>query len=298
MNIGKDEEIAPVKDSLFLNLADRWILSRLSTVASEVNKSLEEYRFNDSASLLYQFVWHEFCDWYLEMIKPALSGKDENSRKAAVSTLVHVFEATLGLLHPFIPFVTEELWQYLPIGNKTESLCIRRFPTKADGIEDKDAEYKMGLIMDAVSGIRNIRGELNLPPSLELNVTIKTPDKTTDILNENISYLSKLAKTANIEIGHEVRKPEDAAVSINPGMEIFVPLKGLFNVEAEVKRLNKEINKIEGTRAFIQRKLANENFINKAPKAVVDENMYKYQEYKEKIQAIQDRVKKLRQWGK
>ncbi|MEE8328499.1 MAG: valine--tRNA ligase, partial [Thermodesulfovibrionia bacterium] len=96
----------------------------------------------------------------------------------------------------------------------------------------------------------------------------------------------------------DVRKPEDAAVSIKPGMEIFVPLKGLFNVEAEVKRLNKEINKIEGALAFIQKKLANENFINKAPKVVVDENMYKYQEYKEKIQAIQDRVKKLRQWGK
>ncbi len=296
VNAGEDSEVGHLRDTSYLSLADKWILSRLSSVASEVNKSLEEYRFNDSANLLYQFVWHEFCDWYLEMTKPALYGEDGNSKKAAVSTLVHVFEAALGLLHPFIPFVTEELWQYLPIGNKTESLCIRRFPTKADGIEDKDAEYEMGLIMDVVSGIRNIRGELNLPPSLELNVTIKTPDKTTNILNENISYVSKLAKTANIEIGHDVRKPEDAAVSINPGMEIFVPLKGLFNVEAEVKRLNKEINKIEESLALIQRKLANEKFMKKAPKAVVEENTYNYQKYKEKILAIQDRVEKLRQW--
>jgi len=124
---------------------------------------------------------------------------------------------------------------------------------------------------------------------------IKTTDETMDILDENIAYISKLARTADIEVGRHVLKPEDAAVSVKPGMEIFVPLKGLFNVDAEVKRLNKEINKIEGSLALIQRKLANEKFINKAPKAIVEENIYNAQKYKEKIQAIQDRVKKLGQ---
>ncbi len=298
VNIKEDDDIKPVKDITYLSLADRWILSRLSSVASEVNESLGEYRFNDSANLLYQFMWHEFCDWYLEMIKPALYGKDKNLRRAALSTIVHVFEVTLSLLHPFIPFITEELWHYLPVENKPESLCIRRFPTEGDGIRDKDAENQMGLVMDAVIGIRSIRGELNLSPSLEVKAIIKASNGTESVLNNNIPYISKLAKTRSIEIGHNVRKPEDAAVSVRPAMEIFVPLKGLFDVDSEIKRLNKEINKIEGTLSIIQKKLANEDFIRKAPKAVIQENKDKYREFKDKIQTIFDSIEKLKKWGK
>ena len=304
MNIRKGEEIKPVKEIKHLSLADRWILSRLSSVASEVNKSLEEYRFNDSASILYQFVWHEFCDWYLEMIKPALFRSEEDSRESALSTAIYVFEVTLALLHPFIPFVTEELWQYLPVKDKAESpkrvsdLCVRKYPTEADGIMDKDAEDKMGLVMDAVAGIRNIRGELNLPPSLELKAIIKTSDGTMDILNENIFYISRLAKTSDIEIGQDVKKPENAAVSVRPAMEIFIPLKGLFDVDTEIKRLNKEIDKIEEPLFIIQKKLSNEGFINKAPKTIIQENETKYQEYINRIQAIQNSIEKLKQWGR
>jgi len=294
VNKKEGDRITPVKELIHLSLADRWILSRLSTVASEVNKSLEEYRFNDSANILYQFMWHEFCDWYLEMIKPALYGNNEKSRSAALCTVIHVFGTTLGLLHPFIPFVTEELWQFLPLDNKTESLCISKYPTEAEGIPDKNAENKMGLVMEAVAGIRSIRGELDLPPSLELKAVIKTSNGTGDILNKNISYISKLAKTSSIEIGEDVIKPEDAAVSVKPTMEIFVPLKNLFDVDTEVKRLNREINKIEGTLSIIQKKLTNEGFINKAPKAVVEENELKYKLFKEKMQAIQSTIKKLK----
>ena len=297
MNRSEHEEIKPVRELEYLSLADRWILNRLALVASEVNKSLEEYRFNDSASLLYQFIWHEFCDWYLEMIKPALYGKNENLRKAAVNTVIHVFETTLALLHPFIPFVTEELWHFFRLGTHPQSLCIRKYPTEADGIVDKEAEDKMGYIMEAVIGIRNIRGELNLSPSLELNAIIKTSDGTGNILNENISYISKLAKAGSIKIGRDIEKPEDAAVSVRQAMEIFVPLKGLFDVNAEIKRLQKEINKIEQSISIIQKKLANQDFLSKAPKMVVEENRAKYQESIERIQAIQDSIKKIKKWG-
>lgn len=320
MNIRKEEKIKPVKEIKYLTLADRWILSRLSAVASDVNKSLEEYRFNDSASLLYQFIWHEFCDWYLEMAKSALYpvtekappelshgvyGKDvvathnrEDLRKSAVSTAVHVFEAALALLHPFIPFVTEEIYQHLPVDNKGEGLCVRKYPTEVDGIIDKDAENKMGFIMDAVAGIRSIRGELNLPPSLELKAVIKTSDGTKNVLNENISYISRLAKASNIEIGYDVKKPDDAAVSVRPTMEIFVPLKGLFNANVEIERLGKEIKKIEESLSIIQKKLSNEEFLNKAPRTIVEENKTKYQEFIERIQVIQGSIEKLKQWGK
>ena len=293
-NISKDEEIKPVKEIKHLSLADRWILSRLSVAASEVNKSFEEYRFNDAANLLYQFIWHEFCDWHLEMIKPAFYGKEKEPRESAVSTVVHVFETALALLHPLIPFVTEELWQGLPIKNKSESLCVRKYPTETDGILDKDAEHKMGFIIDAVTGIRNIRGELNLSPALELNALIKTQDNIENILNENITYISHLAKTSSVKIGQDVKKPEDAAVSVKPPMEIFVPLKGLFDVNAEIKRLSKEIDKIKESISVIQKKLSNQDFLNKAPKAVIDENKAKHQEFVERMQAIYNSIEKLK----
>ncbi|GBE05547.1 MAG TPA: valine--tRNA ligase [Nitrospirae bacterium] len=304
VNIKANDEIVSAAEIKNLSLADRWILSRLSSVAAEVNSSLEEYRFNDAANLLYQFVWHEFCDWYVELIKPVLYGSDEDRRRASLSAVVHVFEVSLGLLHPFIPFVTEELWQHLPASagkpataGRPENLCVRAYPTAADGIVDKNAESKMALVKEAVMGVRSIRGELNLSPSLELKALIRASDETVDVLNKNISYISKLAKTSSIEIGCDVMRPEGAAVSVNPSLEIFVPLKGLFDVESEIRRLNREAVKIEESLSFIQKKLSNEEFVNKAPKAVVDENEAKYEELNKKMQSILSGIDKLKQLG-
>ncbi len=300
MNIKQIEDIMPVREINHLSLADRWILSRLSTVASEANNTLNEYRFNDSASLLYQFIWHEFCDWYLEMAKSALYGSDEKLRQTAISTAMHVFEVSLRLLHPFMPFITEELWHQLPhlSKDKVESLCVHRYPTAENGIMDKDAEDKMSFIMDAVTGIRNIRGELNLPPSLELKALIKTSDGTMDILNENIEYIAKLAKAKDIEIDENIQKPEESATAIKPTMEIFIPLKGIFDIDTEINRLKKEIAKMQESLSFIQRKLANEEFINKAPKKVVEENKDRYRGFIDNIQKVQENILKLKQWGK
>ena len=293
-NIHEEDRLTPVRENKDLSIADRWILSRLSSVASETNKALADYRFNDAASFVYQFTWHEICDWYLEMIKPALYGSDNEARKAALSTVVYVFETTLALLHPFIPFVTEELWHYMPVDKKAGSLCVRDYPDETDGIEDKKAEREMGLVMEAVLGIRSIRGELNLPPSLELKVIIKTSEETGKIIKENIQYISKLAKAIDIETGHDVVKPEDSAVSVCPDMEMYVPLKGLFDIEAEIKRLNREINKIEVTLSMINKKLANDGFISKAPQEVVEANKAKQNELSEKIQIIHDTITKLK----
>lgn len=295
MNIKDDTVIRPVSELKELSLANRWILSRLSSVAEEVNVSLEEYRFNDSASILYQFVWHELCDWYVEMIKPELYGDDINSKNSAVSVLVHAFEATLSLLHPFMPFLTEELWQELPVAGKGESICISRYPQAGDGISDREADKKMKVIMDAVTGIRNIRGELNISPSLQLKALIKTMDGTKDIIDENITYIMKLAK-ADIESGDNIVSPEGAAISIKPSMEIYVPLKGLFDIDAEISRLNKEMSKVKESFSFIDRKLSNEGFIKKAPEAVVEENRAKHAELKEKILATQENIDKFMEW--
>ncbi len=304
MNVEEGEEASSIMDShssnpqLPLSLADRWILSRLSTVCSEMNESLEGYHFNEAASILYQFIWHEICDWYVEMIKPALYSDDEESKSIAVSTLVHVFEVSLALLHPFMPFITEEIWQQLPYRKTADSLCVRKYPLAGDGIADKDSESRMTTIMDAITGLRNIRGELNISPSLEFKALIKAGDKVEGILKDNVLYINKLARIGEIEIGSAIQPPKNAASAIKPGMEIFVPLEGLIDVDAEIARLNKEFQKTEKDLLFIKKKLANEDFISKAPKAVIEENKIKYDNYKEKYDGIQENIDKLKSWGK
>jgi valyl-tRNA synthetase len=303
MNLKEGEQTGSLKElsgdmKETLSLADRWILSRLSKVCADVNQSLGDYRFNDAASILYQFVWHELCDWYVEMIKPELYGEVAESRTAALSTLIHVFEASLGLMHPFMPFVTEEIWQQLPGARTVESLCIRTYPTVEDGMEDSESEEKMAVIMDAVTGIRSIRGELNVSPSLELAVLIRTHHNTDAVFNENISYITKLARAGDIETGRDIKAPKNAATAIKPSMEIFVPLKGIIDIDAEVSRLSKELKKAEKELLFIKKKLANEDFMNKAPKQVVEENRSKLNDYIDKVKAMKSNISKLQDLGK
>lgn len=297
MNINDDTVISPVKEIRNLSLPSRWILSRISDVSIEVNKSLEEYRFNDSAGIIYQFVWHELCDWYVEMIKPELYSEDIESKNSAVSVLVHTYEATLRLLHPLMPFITEELWQDLAVKEKEASICISRYPTVSDGIPDSEAERKMKVIMDVVTGIRNIRGELNLSPGLQLTAMIRTMEGTKAVIDENITYITKLAK-ADIETGDDIVSPEGAATSIRPSMEIYVPLKGLFDIDAEISRLSREMSKVQEAFTFIDKKLSNEGFVKKAPEAVVEENKAKHAELKDKITSIKENIDKLKEWKK
>lgn len=294
MNLREGDEILTVRESDMLSLADKWILSRLSSVSMEVNRALDEYRFNDSASHLYQFIWHELCDWYVELIKPALYGDNESGKQTAVSTLVHVYEAALALLHPFMPFVTEEIWQQLPGIKDVESICIRKYPTAENGIENKEAEQKMAVVMDAITGIRSIRGELNISPSVELKALIRAHDSADLILNENVAYINTLARTKDIVIGKDIESPRDAAADVKPAMEIFVPLKGLIDVEAEISRLTKDLKKTEDEIAFLEKKLKNENFVKKAPQAVVEENRAKHTEYIDKLGSIQSNIDKLK----
>ncbi|MBI4826121.1 MAG: valine--tRNA ligase [Nitrospirae bacterium] len=297
MNINDETVISPVKELNNLSLPSRWILSRVSAVSDEVNRLLDEYRFNDSAGILYQFVWHELCDWYVEMIKPELYSDDIESKNSAVSVLVHTFEATLRLMHPIMPFLTEELWQDLSVKNKKESICISSYPATGDGIPDTEAERKMKVIMDAVTGIRNIRGELNLSPNLQLTAMIRTMEGAKAVIDENITYITKLAK-ADIETGDDIVSPEGAATSIRPSMEIYVPLKGLFDIDAEIGRLSKEMAKVQESLAFIDKKLSNEGFVRKAPDAVVEENKANHAELKNKIDLIKENINKLKELKK
>jgi len=282
-----DGESAGEKQEDLLTLPDRWILARMGQVSRDVSSALEDYRFNDAAGSCYQFVWHEFCDWYLEMAKLGLYNDDERVKENTKAVLAAVLKAVLKLLHPFMPFVTEEVWQLLP-GNDT-SIMVADFPeASADGIDQKAID-DMDLIMGVITGIRNIRGEMRIPPSKLVNVVLDVPDKEREqVLMENVAHIRTLGKVEGFSIVSRAPKPEGSATAVFEDMQIHVLLKGLLDFEEEKKRINKEIMKLEKDLGLSNRKLANADFLEKAPPNIIEQ-------VREKVKTLTEKVQKLQQ---
>jgi valyl-tRNA synthetase len=276
-----DIEFSPI------SLPDRWILTRTGQVSEEVIKALEEYRFNDAANICYPFVWHEFCDWYLEMAKEALYGTDETKKASAEMTALKVLLAAVKMLHPFMPFVTEEIWQKLPATKG--SIMTANFPNASDFIKDEKSLKEMDLLMGVITGIRNIRGEMNIKPSVKVNAVIDLEDKgQADIFERNLNHIGNLATVNNISISSGEPKPEASATALFEQNQVHVILKGLLNFEEEKNRLKKEIKKIENEMSFSEKKLSNKGFLEKAPEEVV-------KEVREKVETLTSRLSKLNQ---
>src|SRR5208337_801770 len=258
-----------------LDIASKWILSRLAFAVGEVNRNLDNYRFNDAAGSLYHFIWHEFCDWYLEITKPLLYQEDSNEKTAVVDCLFFVLEQSLKLLHPFIPFVTEEIWHSVFDGSS--SLMLTAYPRELPRFHE--AEHQMEILLRAVTGIRSVRGELNITPSVEIRADIKTLSKEVqNVIEDNMVSIKKLTRCKEINIGPEIRRVEGSAVSVHEGMEVYIPLSGLLDVGAEIKRLQKEMAKIDESLIFLNKKLLNEDFLNNAPKNVLEKDKTKHDE--------------------
>ncbi|HSQ83316.1 MAG TPA: valine--tRNA ligase, partial [Desulfobacterales bacterium] len=295
MHIDKEYKHIPNES---LSLVDRWILSRCRRVADKVSLAIDTYRFNDAAAELYNFVWHEFCDWYLEAIKPTLYGKEGTNRKeATLSVLWCVLHDTLILLHPFIPFVTEEIWDKLPgtIGSVMKS----KFPLDAadNGIgRDKEAESIMALISGIISGIRNIRGEMNISPSLSLAVSVHTQEESTrETIDQYKEMITNLARLESLSVENTVRRPKSAATSVVDDATIFVHLEGIIDFSQEINRLNKEIDKLSNELDIVSKKLNNEDFLSKAPQDVVEKSKEKHETLMEKQQKLQTNLDKIRE---
>jgi valyl-tRNA synthetase len=267
-------------------MEDKWIITRLSKVVKSVSEAIENYRFNEAAGTCYQFVWHEFCDWYVEMSKLYLYGNNENKRKSTLTVLLNVLSTVLRLLHPFMPFVTEEIWQKLP--GKKKSIMVSRFPEPEEFFEDKEALEKIGLVMSVITAIRNVRGELRVPPSKRINVVIDAPEQKATLLKEYVHHVKELAKVDEIHIGHNIEKPDSSATSIVEDISIYVLLKGLVNIEEEKKRIIKEMKKTQKEIEMFKKKLENKNFVEKAPSHVVEE-------VREKLNMASEKFSKLKQ---
>ncbi len=293
MNLA-DWEPAAVADQLPLTPVERWIVSRLQTVSREMAAALESYNFDQAAHVVYQFTWHEFCDWYLELIKPALYDSDDPAvRRHTQRVLQEVLSALLRLLHPFMPFVTEEIWHKLP--GTEGSIMVAPFPDAREELLDPGAEAEMQLEMDTISAIRNLRGEMNVPPGVKVNVSIISSTlEVSNALHAHSSATCNLAKVENLEIGQNITPPEGSAKSVIPGAEIYMPLAGIIDFAEEEKRLAKEMEKLTKDLAVARKKLTNEDFLAKAPADVVAKEKEKVQLWGEKLDKLQSHREKIK----
>jgi valyl-tRNA synthetase len=277
-----------------LSLPDRWILSRLGRTVTTVEDAIENYRFNEAAGAAYNFVWHEFCDWYLEAIKQALYDKENPQRRETTLTVLwRVLRDILVLLHPFMPFVTEEIWSKLP--GTDGSVMRTTFPVPAD--PDPEAEKEMDLVIDVITGVRNIRGEMNLPPGQPLGVQVQSDNaRQRRALVDHGGLIADLARLSEFDVTAPAERSGAAATAIVAGATVFVSLEGVIDFAKETARLEKELGKLEKELGGIDRKLANEGFLAKAPAEVVEKVRGKQaalSEKREKLLATLEKIKKM-----
>ncbi len=253
-------------------LHNRWIRSRLDSVVELSTQALEDYRFNDMAETLYQFFWHEFCDWYLELAKPSLYGsRGDESRTETAITAASVLEISLRMLHPVMPFLTEDIWQNLPV--EGESIMIASYPESDKSIRDEASEEAVQILQDFITGIRNLRSEMGIVPSVTVTATVVGSDKKVrSILEDNMDDILRLARLDALEVSDTTEIPEDASTTVVRGQEIFIPFPGSVDVEAERDRIGRELQKITSELEKVQSKLSNAQFLEKAPSQVVQKN--------------------------
>lgn len=274
-----------------LSLADQWILHRYSVTVSEVTRNIDKFELGEAARLVYEFIWNEYCDWYIELAKNRLYNKeDAKSRATAQYILWYVLSNTLKLLHPFMPFITEAIWQALP--HEGKSIMTAEWPKVKPELLDEAAEQQMTTIMEAIKAIRNMRAEVNVPPGKKSEVILQaaTPELAT-VVGQYEQYFKSLAAAESVLLlSRGADKPENAMTAVVSGMEIYLPLKGLIDIEKETGRLNKELAVLDKEIARIVSKLSNEGFIAKAPADVIDKERAKEAEYREKQNAIKERL--------
>jgi valyl-tRNA synthetase len=277
-----------------LSLQDRWIVSRLDGVVKQTEQALDAYKFNEAAGAVYQFVWHELCDWYLEAIKPTLYDKEGSEAKtASLSVLWHVFRDALILLHPFAPFVTEEIWHAMP--GTEGSIMKAAWPDRIMPGNDPDAEAQMQTVIAVITGIRNVRGEMNISPSTALTVEVKPEDPETGLVVENNRELiENLARLDGMTVDAAMEDPKAAATVLVGGATVYVLLEGIIDFAQEQTRLEKEIGKLTKELAGMNKKLGNEDFLGKAPADVVAGVREKHAAKLEKQHALETTLERIK----
>ncbi|MDD4833908.1 MAG: valine--tRNA ligase [Lutispora sp.] len=296
MNIEENKDYDKIFDSSSeaLTTADYWILSKLNKLKKEVTENMEKFELGIAAQKIYDFIWFEFCDWYIELVKPRLYSEDDDSKSIAQATLICVLRDSIKLLHPFMPFITEEIYLHLP--QTYESIVISQWPQYDEAFDASSQESNMEIIMEAIKGIRNIRAEMNVLPSRKSKtIIVSDREEVINAMVEGTPYIKKLAYSSEVIVKTSKEDISDGAVSIIiEGAEIFLPLEDLIDIEKEIERLSKEKEKLQKELDRVKSKLSNERFLSKAPAAVIEEEKDKEKKYKELMEKVLDRLKGLK----
>ena len=275
-----------------LTTADKWILSRANTVVKEVTENLENFELGIALQKIYEFIWEEFCDWYIELVKPRLFDRDDPTRLEAQWVLNHVLGTAMKLLHPYMPFVTEEIYRYLI--NDDESIMISVWPVYDESLAFTRDEKDMGLVMDAIKAVRNIKAEMNVPPSKKIKIIFVAGESEREILKDGTKFIERLAGASEIIIqADRAGVPDNAVTAVVSGAEIFVPLEDLVDIAKELERLGKEKENLEKELERVNGKLSNEGFVSKAPAKVVEEERAKKAKYSEMHEKVLARIASL-----
>ena len=293
MNLDDETKAELPADLSVLTLADKWILSRLNETIASVTKNFDKFEFGEAGRSLYNFIWNDFADWYIEMTKETLNGNDEAAKKNVQAVLAYVLDNTLRLLHPIMPFVTEAIWQEMP--HDSESIVVAAYPEVKAELDNPTAEADFQSLTDLIKAVRTIRTEANAPMSTEIDVLIKTSDENlARIFDENSDYINRFVKPKSLEISADVAAPKLAMTQIISGAEVYVPLEELIDLDAEIARLQGDLKKFAGEVKRAEGKLGNEKFVNNAPEAVVAEEREKLADWQAKLAATESRLEELK----
>ncbi len=271
------------------DLVDRWMNSRLNQTLRELQESMDKFDINIASKFIYSFVWNDFCDWYIELIKNKFYSTDDKVKYSALKKAIAVFESLLKIVHPFMPFITEELWYAVEPGTARKSISISGYPVSDAKAIIPSAEKDMGLLQQIITGIRNIRGEMNIPPSKPINAFIRGKA----LAAEYAEYIKKLTRCEDVVISPDITKPEKAASVIVKEYEVFVPLEGLIDTELEKARLQKEIDRLNGALMGVSKKLSNASFVNNAPADIVEKEKAKQRDWQSQLAKFEEALRNL-----
>jgi len=275
------------------SVADRWILARLNETVAKVTDLFDRFEFGEAGRQLYNFIWDDFCDWYIEMSKETLYGENEAAKQTNKAVLVYLLDQSLRLLHPIMPFVTEEIWSKLPY--EGTSLVVASYPVVEASFEDEKAIVGMGVLKELIRSVRNIRAEVNTPLSKPIKLLIQTNDSAIEaFLQQNTNYIERFCNPEELVIAPDLQVPELAMSAVLTGATIYLPLAGLINIEEEISRLEKELAKWQQEVKRVQGKLANERFVANAPADVVEQERAKEADYLAKETAVKERIAQLK----
>ncbi|WP_405117120.1 valine--tRNA ligase [Paenibacillus sp. FSL K6-1217] len=276
-----------------LGTADRWILHRLNETSRDITRLIDSYEFGETGRLLYNFIWDDLCDWYIEFAKLSLYGADAAAKAKTQSVLAYVLDRTLRLIHPFMPFITEEIWQHLP--HQGESITLAEWPKYDAALENPQAVAEMNLLMDIIRAVRGIRAEVNAPMSKKVELIIKAGSQDTlDIISRNDNYIGRFCNTSSFEAGLAPQTPDKMMSAVVTGAELLLPLSGLIDIDQEIARLEKEVQTLNSEVERVEKKLSNQGFVAKAPAKVIEEERAKQADYSDRREKVLARIAELR----